>query len=252
MTCSPERSEALAALAAGRLDAARALELLEHVERCAACSRELDAVAAIVAGTAPAAAPAAAQPGRRRSALPRLSVAIAAAASVLFLLGLGLLWRGSGAAPDEIAALATTTPLPASGALLRSPSDPPSGSGGATWEQAMHAYAAGDFAAAAEGLDALAASGDERPLVFLYLGVARLQLAESAAAVSALERAVRDGAGLLRERALWYLGNAHLVAGDAARARETFERLEAVGGEYEVNAQQVLEALDAHDEGARR
>ena len=232
MACTLERRNQIGELAAGRLDGAVVDALLDHIEVCEACSRELDTVAVTIAGMERA----------RRGRLvggfrPRLlrPAMLAAAALVLLVGGLALLRPNQ----EGVEQLAVVTPFPASSSVLRGGE----GVDESGWEQALSAYSEGDYERAAARLESLASAGDERALLQLYLGVARLQLGELARARTALALAVENGEGLLAERASWYLGNAHLLAGDASAARPIFERLAAGGGEYELNARAVLDAL---------
>jgi hypothetical protein len=63
--------------------------------------------------------------------------------------------------------------------------------------------------------------------------------------VVALDEAARAGTGLVRERALWYRANARLAAGEAEAALRELRALEALGGDYELNARDLAEAIEA-------
>jgi hypothetical protein len=229
MACTPQRSHTIGELAGGRLTAGAVEELLDHVESCRPCSRELDDVAALLA----------AAPALRASARPAfwpraLGLLGAAAALVLALL---LANSGDGRRARELTALADPTPLPALPGVLRGdPADERA-------RPALADYAAGRWPEAARGLAAARAAGDQRPLVALYLGLARLQFAPDEA-LEPLASAAQAGEGLLAERALWYLAQAHLLRRDEDAARAALTRLVQRSGDYELNARELLERLD--------
>jgi hypothetical protein len=236
VACTTQRSQDIGDLAAGRLDAAKADELLDHLERCGECSAELDLVADIVAHFE--------RPAGARAAIPRrrLGIAVAAlAAAALLAASLWILSRPHPAPRSmHLASLASTQPLPTSTFVPRSGT--PLASSPA-YLDAMRHYAAGEFAEAARGLSLLAEERPDDPLVNLYLGISRLQTGAAEQALAPLERAATTGEDLLAERALWYLGNAHLVLEDGEAARRTFQRLAELGGDYEPNAREKLEAI---------
>lgn len=241
MACTSDYAERIAELASGRLDADGAEALVTHVEACAECSRELYAVAALVArgeaargkaGETEAAAP------RPRLRLVR-PLLVAAAAAILLVTAFDLLREPAGrGGAHQLAALASTAALPAHESVLRSGAEVSS-----DWAEAMSEYAEGRYAEAVTRLRACEAAGDERALVQLYLGIALLQLAEYEQASAALTRAAGDSQGLLQERALWFLANTRLMVGDAAGAERAFGELFEIHGTYELNARAKLDAL---------
>lgn len=233
MACTPERSEEIGELAGGRLAAAEAAGLIEHVEGCTACSREMDLVADLL--HAPSRSLAA---GRSRSA-PRWAgglIALAAAAAVLFFF---LLFARSSAPERRVRDLARLAPPPSAGLVLRDGVEPEAG-----FEQALARFAAGDHLQAASGFQALLAARPEDPLVLFYLGLARLQLGELDAAIDALRRAEEAGSDLLAEQALWYRSQAHLARDEGAQARALLARLVELDGDYEPNARALLAELE--------
>jgi hypothetical protein len=232
MACTPERSEKIGELAGGRLGAADAAGLLEHLEACAACSEELDLVADLLHVPAH---PATSRPARL--ALRRVGglVALAAAAAVLFLF---LRPDRPERRPRDLARLA---PPPAAALVRR-------GDAGAEpesdFERAIERLAVGDHAQAADGFRALLAARPDDPLVLFYLGVACLQLGELGASLDALGRAEELGTGLLAEQALWYRSQAHLARDEGAQARALLRRLVELDGDYEPNARDLLAELE--------
>jgi hypothetical protein len=232
MACSPERHDQIAAFGHGRLDTEAAGELLVHVADCRACSDEFDAVADLLAARAAIAArcaPARPLPFRRFVAL-----AATAAAAVLVLL-LWQPWR----ATDSVRGLANLTPLAAPESLLRG--DP--GERGAEFSRGMAAYGAADWAAAVQALRSVVAERPTDALAHLYLGIAELQRAAFAHAEAPLTVAAQRGTGLVAERGLWYLANAHLHQQRPAEARAALEQLRALDGDYALNADELLRRL---------
>ena len=110
MACTTDRSEQIAALAAGRIAAAQAEDLLEHLDGCRQCSQELDAVADLVAaGERDPGLLAGAGDAPRR----RLWLTLAAAAA---LVATALLWQPF-ARPPTLRELASIDALLAPGDL---------------------------------------------------------------------------------------------------------------------------------------
>ena len=117
--------------------------------------------------------------------------------------------------------------------------------------EAMASYTEGDHAAAAgrlaEVLETSASSapleGEGRALLFLYLGIARLQIGDAGGAESALRRGCtepsEEGEELVRERTLWYLAQARLLLEDTDGALATLTQLEELQGDYEWNAREL-------------
>lgn len=228
-------SDDVADFAAGRMDAERSAAFLDQLEACADCSAELDLVADVVAAGERGAIQVTL--GDRRPILRLLPLA-AAAAAVLAL----YLWIPSGGpqeGPKTFADLARLEPLPAAGLVARS-GDPEID---ALLDAAMERYAAGDFAAAEKELAAAAALEPDRSLVHLYLGIARLQTGRPIEAIPALEEAARTGEDLVGERARWYLANALLAVGRTNGALVELEAIVDEGGDYELNARDLIAAL---------
>ncbi len=240
MACTPQRAFHIGELCGSRLDAAGATELLDHLERCDACSQELDMIADLLL-CGERAAPA--EPGfsarRLRMRLVLGAVATAAAAVLLVL----VMTRDG--TERRIRGLARLAPPPAAGLVLRGePDEEVAGSTPGALREAMRHFTAGDFALAAERLALLAQSSPDDPLALFYLGLARLQLAADENALAALERAASLGEGLLAEQALWYAANAHLARGEGELARAALLRLVELDGDYEPNARSLLSKLE--------
>jgi len=263
--CTKPRSETIAAMAAGRIGDADARELLDHLERCDACSEEFDAVADVVAGlehdaegnvagrgvssTAAGgrdgeATPSDLRDGEPRPASPWPRRALAGLAAIAASIALFFLVRPlvTETRPPETRGrtshLASLDPVPASKATLRSGSLPAEQA--ALFERAMERYADRDYTEAARLLRDVVTATAGHDLADLYLGIALLQTRDRAEALEPLSRAARSDAPLLRERASWYLANAHLALGEPDRAIAILEELVAREGDYEWNAADLL------------
>ena len=249
MACSSERSDQLAQLAAGQLDASQFDALLEHVEGCASCSNELDTVALVVAGestsTASGATALRALPATaRRGNSLRWLLAVAAALALVFLVREALVPRSA----SSIAELASIEPVALIESTLRGGAIGTAAEAEDAWARGQAHYRALEFGAASAAFEQAFANGDRRALVQLYLGVALLQTGDLDRAALALASAERDGAGLVAQRAAWYRVNLHLLQGDAVAARTRLVAIVAGGGDYQINAQQLLERLDEHSD----
>jgi tetratricopeptide (TPR) repeat protein len=252
MACTTEHSTAIGDLAAGRIDPDRAAELLDHLEGCDACSEEFDLVAGLVSTSErhgadflePERSPD--SPIRNR---PWSWGPLAAAALVLVAFGLWTVWDRGGRQPASglptLVELAQVEPIPAPRSVLRATDTRTNDA----FAAAMELYAEGEYGRAKDALAKVLTELDdeapERALAWLYFGVANLQGPDSTGAEPALEEAARIGTGLVAERARWYLGNARLASGDVEGALAAFRDLEQLGGDYELNARQKIEAIEA-------
>lgn len=245
MACTPQRSERIAELVGRRLDAAATSELLEHVESCSECSRELDLVADLLHAPALQAVPAAATP--RRFALRRVLAAGGLAAAVLLFLFLPTREEGSTEGCQRLARLA---PPHVAEVLLRGESggDVSGSQAAARFSEAMQGFASGDYASAIPMLEGCTREQPSNALAFFYLGLARLQLGDreqDALALEALRKAQDLGEGLLAEQALWYRANAHLARGEGEAARLLLLEVIERDGDFEPNARTLLAELEA-------
>jgi hypothetical protein len=107
----------------------------------------------------------------------------------------------------------------------------------------MAAYADADWAEAARALRVVAAERPTDALAHLYLGIAELQRAAFADAIAPLRVAAQHGTGLVGERGLWYLANAHLHELRVDDARAALQRLRDLDGDYALNADELLRRL---------
>jgi hypothetical protein len=233
MACTDSRRAQVGDLAAGLLSADRAAELLDHIEACPSCSEELDFLASVTSALARRSpASSAGRPVRLRRVLP-----IALAAGLLAMLAIPP-WLASSRRSSEWAELAATEPLPLPREVLRSSRERPP-----AYQAALQDYAEGRFAEAAAKLASL--HGESDALVQLYLGLSLYAKGAPADAEPPLRRAAELGEGLLREHALWYLGHAALAQEHPNAALEVFQRLEALAGDYELNAREKAASVRA-------
>lgn len=230
MACTPQRSLSIGELAASRLDAAALDELLDHIEGCAACSHELDGVAALVGAADEA------RPARPRSLRPLLWPLLAAAAALV----LWLAPRPGGGEVARLRELARIAPITVPDSTLRTAA---AQAPAREWRAAMELYRNADWERCAAALEDLRAGGDERALLDLYLGIARAQAGREREAVTALQRAERGSTGLLRQHALWHRAHAHLALGEGPAAIGVLEELVALDEDYAPNARQLLSAV---------
>lgn len=234
MACTPERSLEIGELAGGRLGAARAAGLIEHVETCSACSAELDLVADLLhVRSLPAAR--VVRPARKVRRWVGAVAALAAAAAVLFL----FLRPGSARRARDVARLELP---PVAELVLRG------GEGehdGAALETCLERLSSGDHAGADACLRALLSERRGDPLVLFYLGLASLERGDLEAALAALREVEESGTGLLAEHALWYRAQAHLARDEGGEARALLGRLIELDGDYEPNARAQLAELEA-------
>jgi hypothetical protein len=224
MACTRERSDQIAALAAGRIAADGAADLLEHLARCAPCSAEFDLAADLVQ-----ARPRAVALRPRTWGWPLLAAAAVVVAT----------WALWPRAQPRLRELAVVTAIAAPDTVLRG-GDPRSDE---QFARGMAAYRSGDFAAAAGELAAVTQRAPDDVLAQLYLGIARLQTGALLEAIAALRAAAEQGTGLVQERGLWFLANAHLLREQAGPARAALQQLRALDGDYAVNAAELLQAL---------
>lgn len=225
MACSEARHEQIAALAGGRIDAGQAAELLTHIGSCSICGAEFDLVADLM--HAPAVRPLQA----RVRAWPLLAAAAVAIAALWF-------WQPWSHRAPTLRELAQITPVQAPESHVRG-----NIARAVEYERAIDAYRAADFATAANNLDLVVALAPRDALVNLYLGISRLQLGTPALALTPLRVAADHGDGLVAERGLWFLANAHLLLEDAAPARAVLRRLRDLEGDYAPNAANLLAAI---------
>jgi len=115
------------------------------------------------------------------------------------------------------------------------------------FESAMKFYVEGDYGAAAQGIKhalRLDAGQAER---WLYLGASQYALHDMKDAVKSLKRAERDGEGLTKTRAQWYLAQAYLYEGKVDRARVLLESVAAQDSERVEEARMLLSLISQRE-----
>lgn len=242
MACTPEYQSRLTDFARGELGGPEADSLLAHVFECPECSRELDLLADLTRNLSRQSA---GETGHDAVVIPsfrgRRNVLFSAAALVLIALGLwAFLLDGSHRGKGQLADLARIEPLPFVSGQLRSPDQ----DGRQRFLETMELYRQGDFQQAAERLQGLLGEDPGDDKLRIYLGICHLQLHEAEAAVETLEPAVSSADELVGERALWYLGMAHLLRSDGSAAYGAFQSLRQRDGHYRLNAEDMLAELE--------
>lgn len=208
-----------------------------HLEVCDLCRMQLDELATLPTPSDIVVA----QAGRRRlrAWMPRLAWSLASAMALL-LLFISL------RAPDDSGArygdLARIAPIEINAGRA----------GGvetgfaAHYRLGLQQYAAGDYRGARAHLQMAVELAPEHAVAALLLGSTELLADHPEEARRWLARAAElapDPA--IREEALWQLVNAHLLCGDARRARARCEELQAQGLLHDADARKLLAALRA-------
>jgi hypothetical protein len=182
----------------------------------------------------------------------------AAAAAMVIVVGGAVLLRtpatGTRPAAPPVVASAPAAVSPAILALARF--DPPkyvtldlrSPETSSAFAAAMRAYAAGDYAGAAAGLQRIARSGSADVEVDFFLGVSLLMSSDDAAvagAIDPLRRVVSRGDSPYRQLASLYLGKALVRRGDLDGADAEWARTRTLPGTHARDAQDLQDALRA-------
>ncbi len=79
---------------------------------------------------------------------------------------------------------------------------------------------------------------------FFYLGVSQLLNNQPLLAIPSLQKAIALGDSFLIEKSYWYLGNTYLLVDQGSRARQAFEKVTEMGGDYAKPASQMLQRLE--------
>lgn len=183
------------------------------------------------------------------------------AAAVVTLGVAGLVWSGAGHHPAAPAApaVASTTAPPASTPRHPSPEalmalatvDPPQfvpltvRGASSRFDRAMQAYAAHDYASAAEGLTPVAAARPGDPQVQFFLGVSRLMTGDAAGALVPLRKTVELGASAYQQSASFFAAKALIREGDLTGAKAELARTARLPGDLAGNAAALSRQLDA-------
>lgn len=246
-TCTNPIAELLVPLSQGQLGAEDSGRVLDHVERCAACSKELDFLADVVTAAAPSRARGAApvqtlpqsERGHRIAGAPAgrihrfpfgLLGALAAAAAVLFFVVPLFLAPDAPVAPYAQWTRPTYQPV----------------RGHDAFEAAMLLYLQGLDAEADAALTELIESAPEPDvLAYFYRAAARVELERTAEARDDLLVALGLASGGLRDHTLWNLANVHLLLEDADAALPLLDELSAGTGDLKNVATELAAAVRA-------
>jgi tetratricopeptide (TPR) repeat protein len=215
--------------------------LLERAEREPEASAELDLVADLVAAAELQRAALTRAPRPAASAHTPRRWILAAAASVLFLVAVGLWYSGRERAGTQRGAqrlVAAEAPRYLV-SELRAPGEPDA----LGFEAAMEPYVRADWAAAALALEACLRREPEHGPSRFYLAAAREQLGELDAAEEHYTRAAAAPDPLLSAHARLRLARLWLARGERERARAELERLRGEGGELASSAAELLAEL---------
>ena len=243
--------------AAGGLATLATPEELAHLQACASCRSELDWLRSVVTPPdvaqfevpVPAAESTSATPlplsrpnlpERRRSgrllhpwAWGALGLAVAAVLLVVLV-------RTPGG-PSPYTGLVHLEPLPPA-QVLRGALDLTEYR--RIMDDAMKAYAAGDYRSAEDFLHRARSLKTDSPEAALYLGSALLLQSRPREALGPLQDAVRlASSGRLQEESLWHLAQADLLIGDQAQAITLLRQVGALRRERQAAADSLLQKL---------
>lgn len=114
------------------------------------------------------------------------------------------------------------------------------------FESAMRFYNRGDYVTAAQGIKQSLVLDQNHPDRWLYLGMTRFAQHDAKGAIKSLRRAERDGQGLVKMRARWYLAQSYLLAGNVRAAEPLLHSVAAEDGEYMDDARVLLDRIAEH------
>ena len=234
MTCeNVELQDKLGPYIAGKLTDTERDQFEEHFFHCEVCLQQVEA-ARLARDVL------AAKPASKRWWLPVL------AAAAVLILAVGV-WKGL-APRQESVVMAPPKPLSPTVsyellAKIEAPVYQPSTLRGAErssrqFREAMNAYSAGNFAAAASALrvvDGVEAS--------FYRAVSEVLAGDRAAGIADLRKVVAAGDTPFQSEARFYLGKSLIGAGDLAGARIELERLVREKSEWALQADNLLVQL---------
>lgn len=161
-------------------------------------------------------------------------IGIAASLSALFLVAILLFDRGTD--PQELYAT-YYEPYP----NVVNPAQRSEGAATDAAGQAMYFYEQGEFEKAIQLFTQEPSLSDQA--YRFYLGVSYLGSKNAQQAISILTPLSEDAQFAFHEPVLWYLGLAQLQTSKPELARETLQKVIAIGGDYKAEAQAILDAL---------
>lgn len=110
--------------------------------------------------------------------------------------------------------------------------------------KAWDLYQAEEFEATAEACAQVLADNPENMLAHFYLGLAHLGMEHDKPAIENLSFVTERESPQLSLPSIWYLGLAHLRAGNTRSAGNCFSKLVKHQNIYEARSRRILEALD--------
>lgn len=242
MTCShftegdvPER------YVRGDLDPPVALAFEEHYFSCEDCFEALRQLRELRDGLESQRASMEVSPRAVAPTVWQVSVAV-----VAFLLAAGAAWtlgRGAGTGPPDAQTafgelVAIDPPVYSPVRLRGSHSD-----GNESFEAAMARYSKEDWAGALPGLRKAANLEPQRTQFAFFLGVCALMAGNTDEAVESLSRAIVGGDTTYIEDSRFFLGKAHLRAGNLTAARFQFQKTVELQGGRSAEARRILDRL---------
>lgn len=252
MACgATDDPELIEAYLLGRMDEPARDSFETHLfecDRCLAHLRLLESVQAELRKTPPARV---AEP----PAAPARWWTWAAAAAVLAIVagGAAVLAPSAPPAPSSPAPVVAATPTLSPAILALGKIDPPryvalelrGAEGASGFDEAMRAYAAGRYTAAADGLRRVRRKEPGNRQVDFFLGVSLLMISDAAADGDAIEslRRVASGGDSYRQLASLYLGSALVRRGDLDGADAEWERTRQLPGAHADDAALLLHRL---------
>jgi len=109
--------------------------------------------------------------------------------------------------------------------------------------EAFRQYDQEDFQAAAQSFTTLISEDSKNMDWLFYQGLSNLEIQESQAAIGAFEKVLEASTEDWVEPAQWYLGLAHLQAGNTKEAKETFSQIVSGGASYSDRAKELMGEL---------
>lgn len=226
-------------------DCADCLARVQSLEEARAALAEAPVAEAVGAAARAAAAPAPRLPAWAMAAV----VAAAALGAVVALRDLGTTPPSPSAPP--VTAAPPDTLSPALAELARVPPAPyvpltqRGGPDRRDFEQAMGPYLKRDYVGAAAGLRAVVGRRPADLEARFYLGVAELMAGDAAAAAVDLRAVAGSQDETVRDHARFYLAKAALAGGGVDEARRWLQTLATGGSEYAAPARDLVQKLDA-------
>jgi len=229
----------------GTLDEAERDAFEGHYFECDQCFREAEAMRGVQLRLAAERRDQPKNGARRKGPSRRWWWGLAAAAAVLLSV-VAVVWWTSTAAPPRTVAL---SPELRALARIEPPYYEPIRLRGATdrahqaFRAAMEHYAAGDHGAAIPGLEEAARLDPDAPNISFFLGACELLAGRTSEGIATLEHTVDLGDTPFLEEALLLRAKGLLQLGEVEPARDDLQAAIDLHGDFEAEAEKLLEAL---------